>query len=117
VGQYDSLGWQRGYPKVQILTVADLLNGAEVKMPPAHTTFKQVQRAENYGGVQRLLDLQDTHAQQQPGCAPGCLFFGKHRCGQGPSVSPWPRCDRSASGQHEQIRPRHSPSRGNWSDH
>jgi hypothetical protein len=37
--------------------VTDLLNGAEVKMPPAHMTFKQAQRAENNGGVQRQLDM------------------------------------------------------------
>jgi len=49
-GVYHSPGWGRDYPKIQILTVADLLNGAEVKMPPAATTFKQAQRAEDDGG-------------------------------------------------------------------
>jgi hypothetical protein len=35
---------QRDYPKLQILTVAELLRGAEVKMPQqAMTTFKEAQ--------------------------------------------------------------------------
>jgi site-specific DNA-methyltransferase (adenine-specific) len=40
-GVYRSPGWGRDYPKVQILTIAELLRGAEIKMPPAHGTFKQ----------------------------------------------------------------------------
>lgn len=56
-GVYRSPGWQRDYPKVQLLTVADLLNGAEVKMPPTATTFKQAQRAEDGGAMQGKLEL------------------------------------------------------------
>ena len=37
---YHSPGWHKDYPKSQILTVADLLRGAEVQMPLAHGTFK-----------------------------------------------------------------------------
>lgn len=40
-GFYHSPGWDKDYPKLQILTIAELLNGAEVKMPPASVTFKQ----------------------------------------------------------------------------
>ena len=40
-GVYRSPGWGRDYPKVQILTIAELLRGAEIKMPPPHGTFKQ----------------------------------------------------------------------------
>lgn len=43
-GFYYSPGWNKDYPKIQILTIADLLNGAEVKMPPEWGTFKQAQR-------------------------------------------------------------------------
>ncbi|MDD5765899.1 MAG: DNA methyltransferase [Candidatus Marinimicrobia bacterium] len=39
-GYYHSEGWQRDYPKVQILTIADLLNGKPVQLPPTSTTFK-----------------------------------------------------------------------------
>jgi site-specific DNA-methyltransferase (adenine-specific) len=40
-GLYHSPGWNRDYPKLQILTIADLLGGAQVQMPPASLTFKQ----------------------------------------------------------------------------
>jgi hypothetical protein len=32
-----------------LLSIADLLRGAEVKMPPAHGTFKQAQRVKAQG--------------------------------------------------------------------
>jgi len=48
-GLYHSPGWDRDYPKLQILTIADLLNGAEVKMPPAAITFKQAERVGSGG--------------------------------------------------------------------
>jgi site-specific DNA-methyltransferase (adenine-specific) len=38
-GFYHSDDWNKDYPKIQILTVADLLHGAEVKMPPRGRTF------------------------------------------------------------------------------
>jgi site-specific DNA-methyltransferase (adenine-specific) len=44
-GYYDSPGWGKKYPRVQILTIEALLRGAEVQMPPAYGTFKQAQRA------------------------------------------------------------------------
>jgi len=43
-GFYHSPGWKRDYLKIQILTIADLLNGKEVKMPPTSITFKQAKR-------------------------------------------------------------------------
>lgn len=43
-GFYHSPGWNQDYPKLQILTIADLLNGEQVKMPPAAITFKQGDR-------------------------------------------------------------------------
>ena len=43
-GFYHSPGWERDYPRLQILTIADLLTGAEVKMPPAAITFKQAEK-------------------------------------------------------------------------
>jgi len=45
-GFYHSPGWNRDYPKLQILTIPDLLNGAEIKMPPATITFKQADKVE-----------------------------------------------------------------------
>jgi site-specific DNA-methyltransferase (adenine-specific) len=43
-GLYHSPGWNRDYPKLQILTIADLLGGAQVQMPPASMTFKQAEK-------------------------------------------------------------------------
>jgi site-specific DNA-methyltransferase (adenine-specific) len=56
-GYYDSPGWGQTYPKVQILTIADLLRDATIKMPPAHGTFKQSQRAQRPDGEQTGLDV------------------------------------------------------------
>lgn len=55
-GTYHSPGWDRDYPRLQVLTIAQLLAGAEVRMPPAHGTFKPAPR-EGPGAVQPgLLD-------------------------------------------------------------
>jgi site-specific DNA-methyltransferase (adenine-specific) len=43
-GFYYSRGWGRDYPRIQILTIEELLHGAEVKMPPQYGTFKEAQR-------------------------------------------------------------------------
>ena len=40
-GFYHSDGWNRDYPRIQILTIADLLQGAEVKLPPSVNTFRK----------------------------------------------------------------------------
>lgn len=40
-GFYQAPGWYESYPKVQILTVKDLLAGAKVQMPPPTMTFAQ----------------------------------------------------------------------------
>ncbi len=45
-GFYRSAGWGRDFPKIQILTIGELLGGAEVKMPPAHGTFKTAARVQ-----------------------------------------------------------------------
>lgn len=43
-GVYRSPGWRRDYPRLQVLTVEELLRGAEVKMPPAYAPFKAAER-------------------------------------------------------------------------
>ena len=48
-GVYSSPGWGQDYPRIQILTIEELLNGAQVKMPPAFGTFKQAQAARRAG--------------------------------------------------------------------
>jgi len=42
---YTSPGWGKSYPRIQILTIAELLHGATVAMPPQHGTFRQAPRA------------------------------------------------------------------------
>lgn len=44
-GFYRSPGWKRDYPRLQVLTIEELLRGtAQVKMPPAYAPFKQAER-------------------------------------------------------------------------
>lgn len=43
-GLYRSIGWGQEYSKVQILTIADLLNGKEPKTPPPTLPFKQAEK-------------------------------------------------------------------------
>lgn len=46
-GHYTSPGWNRTYPRLQILTVEGLLAGVEhLDRPPTATTFKQAQKEE-----------------------------------------------------------------------
>lgn len=45
-GFYHSPGWHQDYPRIQILTIAELLAGTGIKMPPAYGTFKQAQKVE-----------------------------------------------------------------------
>lgn len=51
-GFYHSPGWNRDYPKVQILTVGELLSGAgRVELPPAEfATFKQARKVKGEDG-------------------------------------------------------------------
>jgi len=54
-GFYHSPGWGRDYPVIQILTIKELLDGAEIDRPPTSITFKQAQRAKEQGPTQRSL--------------------------------------------------------------
>lgn len=57
-GHYHSPGWGKDFPRIQILAVADLLKGAEIKMPPAYGTFRQAQRVTRPAAQQAALDLE-----------------------------------------------------------
>jgi hypothetical protein len=57
-GFYESETWGRKYPKVQLLTVAELLAGKKVEMPPIRqvgATFKKAPKAEGGGKKQDVL--------------------------------------------------------------
>ena len=46
-GFYHSDTWNRDYPKVQILSIAELLDGTQIDMPPiqqVNQTFKRARR-------------------------------------------------------------------------
>ncbi|EFH79607.1 DNA methyltransferase [Ktedonobacter racemifer] len=45
-GFYHSPGWGKDYPRLQILSIADLLQRKEVHMPPQSGTFKAAQRVQ-----------------------------------------------------------------------
>jgi len=47
-GFYESANWGKKYPKIQLLTIADLLAGKRIEMPPIRqvgATFKKAPRA------------------------------------------------------------------------
>jgi site-specific DNA-methyltransferase (adenine-specific) len=54
-GYYESPGWNKKYPRIQIRTIAELLRGAQVDMPPQYGTFKQAQRVQQSKGQQEEL--------------------------------------------------------------
>ena len=56
-GFYHSPNWNKNYPKIQILTIDDLLNGGEIQMPPAWGTFKQAQKVDKPQASQQKMDL------------------------------------------------------------
>jgi site-specific DNA-methyltransferase (adenine-specific) len=55
-GIYHSTNWG-DFPKVQILTIEQLLHGTVFKTPPAFGTFKQSSRAQQEKGQQRGLEI------------------------------------------------------------
>jgi len=59
-GFYESAAWGKKYPKIQLLTVADLLAGKQIDMPPirqVNATFKKAPKAEAVQGEEQRLGL------------------------------------------------------------
>jgi site-specific DNA-methyltransferase (adenine-specific) len=57
-GYYTSPLFHKDYPRLQILTIADLFNGVQVEMPPTvNTTFKKAQRIKKGEGTQGELGI------------------------------------------------------------
>lgn len=52
-GFYESPGWGKSYPRLQILTIEQLLHGAQVQMPPAYGTFKQAAKVKAGSGLEQ----------------------------------------------------------------
>lgn len=57
-GSYLSPLWQKKYPRLQILTIQDLLNGAKPDIPPDYKTFKQAERISTETSSQPELKLE-----------------------------------------------------------
>lgn len=59
-GNYHSDLWDKDYPRIQILSIEELLTGAEVKLPPTPkdaTVFKQAEKVKKEGPRQGELGL------------------------------------------------------------
>ncbi len=56
-GFYHSPGWQLDYPRIQILTIEQLLGGEQMKMPFTSVTFKQAQKVKQTEGTQGKLEI------------------------------------------------------------
>ena len=54
-GWYRSEGWNRDYPKIQILTIEELLAAKVPDMPPTRQTFQRAERITRGGGQQESL--------------------------------------------------------------
>ena len=48
-GFYRSEVWQKDFPKIQIITIEELIKGVEVKTPPPFGTFKKAQKVNDDG--------------------------------------------------------------------
>jgi hypothetical protein len=49
-GFYDSPGWGQKYPRIQMLTIKELLQGAKIQYPPrTNVTFKEAPKAKAEG--------------------------------------------------------------------
>lgn len=58
-GYYHSPGWNKDYPRIQIITIDDLLrHHVEVKMPPQYGTFKQAEKVRESASEQPELEMQ-----------------------------------------------------------
>jgi site-specific DNA-methyltransferase (adenine-specific) len=59
-GFYHSPGWNRDYPKIQIITVEDILAGKTVSLPPNLQTFKRADRIANESPDQQGLGFESS---------------------------------------------------------
>jgi DNA modification methylase len=54
-GFYDSPGFKKKYPRLQILTIEELLEGKKIEYPQTNVTFKQAPKAKGKSAEQMLL--------------------------------------------------------------
>jgi site-specific DNA-methyltransferase (adenine-specific) len=58
-GYYHASGWNRDYPRIQVLTIDELLHGATVQMPPQYGTFKRAKRVREVASEQPELEMSE----------------------------------------------------------
>jgi site-specific DNA-methyltransferase (adenine-specific) len=68
-GFYHSLGWNMDCPRIQLRTIAELLAGKGIEVPPQHVTFKQAPKYAKDGSVQ--LEMPDLIVVDRPLSAEG----------------------------------------------
>ncbi len=68
-GFYHSPGWNQDYPRIQLRTIAELLAGKGIDVPPQHVTFKQAPKYAKDGSVQ--LEMPDLVVVDRPLSAEG----------------------------------------------
>jgi len=64
-GFYESKTWGKKYPKIQLLTIADLLAGKKIEMPPIRqvgATFKKAERVKTKEGEQ--LEIKENEEEK-----------------------------------------------------
>jgi site-specific DNA-methyltransferase (adenine-specific) len=59
-GLYTSPCWHKSYPRLQLLTVKELLEGKGIDYPPANVTFKKAPKAAAEPAVPLPLPLETT---------------------------------------------------------
>ncbi|MFZ1699465.1 MAG: hypothetical protein WBO10_08945 [Pyrinomonadaceae bacterium] len=57
-GFYHSDGWNKDYPKLQILTIEELPDEKQPEMPPSSITFKQAEKMEKENKDQGTLGFE-----------------------------------------------------------
>lgn len=57
-GFYHSPGWNKDYPRLQILTVEEILAGKQVDVPPNIDTFKKAQKVDAESKDQQALTFE-----------------------------------------------------------
>jgi len=60
-GYYKSPGWNKNYPRIQILTIAELLQGKTIDYPPrTSVTFKKAEKHKEKGRQLKLSEKENN---------------------------------------------------------
>ena len=67
-GFYHSPGWNGDYPRIQLRTIAELLAGKGLDVPPLQATFKEAPKhvSNGYHQLELTPATSDSHAETEP---------------------------------------------------